>query len=511
MAVEETSRIEPYGFAEAFEEQVVFLLCDDEDFYRRIGFLIEPEGFANPLAQELTRTLHTLVEESILSKKRNTTAKVDIFERRKAKAKTSPLYVVQKLNQISREGGRIPNATVIAAMDYMERLTDKWDQEIDDESVIALLVPELKRRLQNKAINTAIGAYRDRKEFKDVQALLEEAAVLGDPTMALGAGTLSLSDNSTYEAIEALQFRNRIPTGMPDIDRELGGGVAESSFMCVMGGPGAGKSVWLGHIAVESVLAGEFTLYASLEVEPDIIMARFLANVTGIPITELHGQKLMRAKAMIGDIAPGMGDFEVEMFEPETTRVQHLKDWVHRKEQEYGKKCTQILIDYADLLGAGADNMMTYQAMKIVYRGLYAWAHKDKTRVLTASATKAKKDKKGTTDLDDASDSRHKARIVDIMGAIDRTPEGNFFSLPKNRTGKSLGVVGPFQDDFTCGRFMHTNRGNIHEWMERAKAYVAMGGHEQQMSAPAPAPVSSGTVLDVRGNPIVPDRALNDW
>ena len=243
MAVEQPpARIEPYGFEKRFEEQVVYLLCSEEDFYRRVGFLIEPEALADPLAQELAKIVHRMVEEGIISRRKKVSAKpVDVFERRAAPPKTTPLYVVQRLNQLSREEGRILRATVNAAMDYVERLTDEWDLNIDEEAVIALLAPELKRRLQNKAIMASMETYRERKGFKAVIALLDEAERLGDPEAQVGADALNLQSVDTDKAIEALQTRQLLPTGIQELDKELEGGISESALLCVLGAPGAGK------------------------------------------------------------------------------------------------------------------------------------------------------------------------------------------------------------------------------------------------------------------------------
>jgi hypothetical protein len=180
------------------------------------------------------------------------------------------------------------------------------------------------------------------------------------------------------------------------------------------------------------------------------------------------------------------------MFEADVTKIQHIKEWVHTKENEYGKKCKRIIIDYADYCSSGDSSQHSYQSMKYVYRSMYSWAHKDKTQILTASATKVKKDKKSTTGLDEASDSRYKARIVDIMAAIDRTPEGVIISLPKNRAGRSLGTLGPYITDFARGRLIRTERGSLHEYIAAKQANLQRTGALEKPTEERPyAPVVS--------------------
>lgn len=512
MVVEQAPRVEPYGFQSAFEEQVVFLMASDEDFYRRVGFLVEPDALENKSAREFARTVHLLFDEAIQAKQKKP-GKISPFDRRKIKIALDPLYVVQRLNQLSRDGGRIPREVVNDVQDFVERITDKYDLDIDDEMVILLLVPELKRRLQTQAISTAIVSHRDRKEFNEVQALLEEAANLGVATMQIGAGNLTLHGDDTYAAIEALQRRVRMPLGIPEIDRELSGGVPESSLFCVMAVPGGGKSILLEHALTETILSGQGGLYATLEVEPEIVTARVISNITGIPIDELHGPKLQRARDIMAEIAPHLGNFEVEMFEAEVTRVQHIKEWAHRKEDEYGCEFPTIVIDYADYLTAGDNNQHSYQAMKFIYRAMFAWAHKEKKRILTASATKEKKDKKGTTTMDEASDSRYKARIVDMMAAIDVCPDGLMISIIKNRAGKSGSTIGPHPNDFARGRLIATNRGEIHAYMAEARRrverfYAAMDPGRMVSNAPA---IEAAVVAAVESpkRPVI--HSLEDW
>jgi len=170
------------------------------------------------------------------------------------------------------------------------------------------------------------------------------------------------------------------------------------------------------------------------------------------------------------------------------TKVSHIKEWVQKLEDEHGKKVERVIIDYADYLAAPDPNMHSYQAMKYIYRSMYAWAHKEQLWIDTASATKAKKDKKGTTGLDEASDSRYKARIVDTMLALDRSPDGMTISIPKNRAGRSLGTIGPLPHDFECGRLVALNRGDLLDYCRRKKMQLARGGGVGFVASPTGAP-----------------------
>jgi circadian clock protein KaiC len=63
-------------------------------------------------------------------------------------------------------------------------------------------------------------------------------------------------------------FSQRISTGIPALDRMMGGGLPESTVTMVSGGAGTGKTILAAHFAYEGLSGGETVVYCTFEEHP---------------------------------------------------------------------------------------------------------------------------------------------------------------------------------------------------------------------------------------------------
>ncbi len=84
-------------------------------------------------------------------------------------------------------------------------------------------------------------------------------------------------------------------TGLPELDKLLGGGVSTRQLTSVLGPPGAGKTAWAIALALH-VQSAAAVLYISTELEADELTARLAANVVGVPWRDIVRGKVERAK-----------------------------------------------------------------------------------------------------------------------------------------------------------------------------------------------------------------------
>ncbi len=96
---------------------------------------------------------------------------------------------------------------------------------------------------------------------------------------------------------------SRIPTGFPEVDRTLGGGVVPGSVILVGGDPGIGKSTLLLQVAARIAIQGRKALYVSGEESTEQIRVRaerigamssllYLAAETGLEAILDHGERI---------------------------------------------------------------------------------------------------------------------------------------------------------------------------------------------------------------------------
>ena len=127
------------------------------------------------------------------------------------------------------------------------------------------------------------------EEWGSLAEELENAASRAgaDPTAIAAATPVSIED------VEELEITTRISTGMPEVDRVLGGGLVAGAFVLLGGDPGVGKSTLL-----VQLLAG----IAKGSAGPDSDSDGKVLYVSG---EESVGQTAMRGKR-VGAVAPNL-------------------------------------------------------------------------------------------------------------------------------------------------------------------------------------------------------------
>lgn len=92
---------------------------------------------------------------------------------------------------------------------------------------------------------------------------------------------------------------NRIPIGIPDIDRALLGGLPRQTLTTILGSTNSGKSIQLINMAYNAVLANKKVLFVYHEGSDDQMSLRLLSRFTGIPyMCFFSGIKAMNDKEL---------------------------------------------------------------------------------------------------------------------------------------------------------------------------------------------------------------------
>lgn len=430
-----------YGFSPTFESVVVLFAISDEAFYAKIGHALEPDLLVQAPAKLLVQAAHAL--------------KVDL-----GKGPGSTMLVTQRIRRWVEEGKyKVSDLHLVDTyLDEAESLV--FDANADPDTILKEALPAVRRRIQQKATETALKDFSKDGDFDDVLDLLGQARGLGVAT-SIGAG-VDLA--AAMELIQELKVTDYLELGISELDAELQGGVPRGTETIILGRTGSGKSQFLTHTTAHSLRRGLNVAVATLELPVTVWMSRLAANLTGELEAEIRsGRAAKEAGRKLSKMTDRLGAVRCEHFTAYATTVPDILTWVTHIEKSQGFEIDVLVVDYADKLKAtSAKEVNDYNSMRQVYEELRIWAERKKKWILTASAAKAKsKDggKGARINAEDAADSMHKGRVADVVISIntsdvERQAREVTFFIAKNRLGPAQVAVGPLTCDFAYGRMV---------------------------------------------------------
>lgn len=438
---------EPYGLDPRFERVVLFLCCARPAFWARIGRELDAEACGLPEATLVLAACRSIVQAT-------------------GGPPVAAVVVLQRLARAVSEGKLSASrvAEVAAMLDQAEE-----DGIPPEDAVVAELVPVVRRRLEAAAVDTAATEYARRGDLGRAAELIERASRLGQAVATAGFR----GGEEGFERIEALRKLGRLPTGILELDMATDGGPLRGQLGVAIGDSGAGKSIFLTHVAMEGVRNNLHVAIATLELSDAQTFARCAANLTGVPISHIEESSAWRTEArarMRALSASGLvGTFHVGDFPPHATTVGQIIEWVGDIEQREGRKVDLVVVDYGDKLfdpRARADN--EYVAMRYVFEGMRrdGAVAKDQWWWTASQASRPSKDSGKVLDLRNVADSMHKVRVADRVVTLNPEPNDDqqiTYFVAKNRTGPSRRKVGPLPHDFARARMVPLAR-EILDW-----------------------------------------------
>lgn len=428
--------IDGYGLTTEFERQIAVLAAQRPGFLGALGHF-DTDRIDHPASKLVLRACFAIQHDH-------------------GKGPTNPVTVQQRIRRWHEEG-------VVSAVELemvSDFLMDEAGASYNESEVMTELTPVLRRAIQSEAVTASMDAYRTRSDFEKVKKKIAEAERVGIVDMSVG----SMLGMHSFDEIEALGAMERLPTGVPELDILIEGGVPRGCMIVWVASTSGGKSQQLVHSTCTALRARKVACVATLELPPPKWQARVLANITGVPSNViLSGEGRQRAMDIYAQRAPDLGQFIIKAFPPQATKVQDIVDWLDNTEQKLGQKVEFVAVDYGDKLAShnSAENgsNSTYHAMNSVYEGLRLHVAEGPGRYLhTASQSKARVSNERTKriEVEDVSDSHNKSRVTDMMVSLviqkDCDPKQVTYFVAKHRYGQDGVSTSPIPVDLECSR-----------------------------------------------------------
>lgn len=429
---------QPYGFAQRFEDGVVWLCCHRPKFWARVGHAVDPDCVSTDAAKHALEACRAVAADH------------------GGRGPTDAIVVLQRLSRLMQEGKR-----KLSEIEAVEELLDDVDDagEPDEDQVVEELVPVLQRREHAAILKEAADDYRARGDLTQVAARIERVACLGRVQTRSRIGF----DAAGATEVTHARMASRMDFGISEFDgRDCG--LPIGCIGVVAGPTGVGKSMWLTHMECNEFKRGGDVLVASLELPRGALLVRAAAAIDGTPIAELNAMTAEELADVFDGIAERFdGSLQIEDFAPKVTGVAEIRQWVDEWANEHGRYPTLVVVDYADRMGdPRAKEGDSYRAMENVFEGLRLWAQAKQFWCWTASQTKGAVKGRKRIDVDHLSDSMNKARVADLVITMDwadadadECDELKYF-VAKNRHGDGRFHVGPMRHDYARGRLVES-------------------------------------------------------
>lgn len=350
-----------YTFGAVYQIKLLKLMCTDLNFMNRHRHLIEPHYFDNVVSQDVCRVA------------------IDYYDTYKTVPTVDAINVsIEEVLQVDQRKAKL-------AESYKEALQSIRESAVEELPDISARVVEFA---QQSAAIIAVDKCMDDLEAGDTTKILDRLKV----ALSVGADDDDIGIDYFEDVTRFSWTRNEetIGTGLPTLDKHLGGGIAVGEHGILAGTTGGFKSGTLINFAANAIEQGCQVVYITLELSAIVVGKRFdkkIANrFKGLPpeivYSEAFRDKLLdyrkRFRGSLVIYGP-QGDTTVNSLRAYFTR---LKDKGHICKP--GKK-TLVVIDYPKLMKADRRYEKDIAALASCYDGCTELAKEFKFAIWTAA------------------------------------------------------------------------------------------------------------------------------
>ena len=230
-----------------------------------------------------------------------------------------------------------------------------------------------------------------------------------------------------FDPTNHLQTRlARTTSGYDYIDLCLKGGYWKGSLIAFLSGPKAGKSTWLGNLALRSAQLGHHTAYVTFELQEEIINMRIGSNMFTVPLDDYEdwAKDQAQLKDKIQNIKQSavipFGTLHVKEFPSSSCSVNDLRTYLKKAEELLGIKFDNIFVDYINIMKnwRNPNTENTYMKIKQISEDLRAMAMEEYWSVITATQTNRSGWETSDLNITNIAESAALLHTVDVLFGI---------------------------------------------------------------------------------------------
>lgn len=235
-------------------------------------------------------------------------------------------------------------------------------------------------------------------------------------------GTFYWDLDERFARMKAVR-EERLPTGIPFIDKCMKGGLGQKELVCFAAPPGFGKSLLLTIVGSHVLLSGRNVAHYTFEMSEEMTSLRYdsaILNRTSDQIledVEAAKEKLRVKRRVIAE------NLVVKEYPTRGGSVATIRAHLQKAKEQKGFVPDLIIVDYGDIMKAGRQYQNRYEEQGAIFQELRGLAQEMKIPVLSATQTNRGSMSKEVAGMEDLGDSFDKARIMDALFMMLQKPE----------------------------------------------------------------------------------------
>ena len=295
--------------------------------------------------------------------------------------------------------------------DWLVDATEKWCQE---RAIYLSLMESVK-----------IADGQDSKQDKGaIPAILSEA---------LG---VSFDQNVGHDYLDNAGDRyefyhrkeDKIPFDLEFFNKITKGGLPNKTLNVALAGTGVGKSLFMCHMAANSLSQGKNVLYITLEMAEERIAERIDANLMDVTMEELHDLPKPMFTNKVDQIrSKTQGKLIIKEYPTASANSAHFRGLIKELAIKKSFNPDIIFVDYLNICASsrfkGATNVNSYMYIKAVAEELRGLAVENNVPIVSATQTTRSGFTATDVGLEDTSESFGLPATADFMFALISTEE----------------------------------------------------------------------------------------
>lgn len=221
----------------------------------------------------------------------------------------------------------------------------------------------------------------------------------------------------------------RVPTGIPELDAGIRGGLGPGEIGIVMAPPKGGKTAVLINFDINAAQGGFRGLHVTLEIDRWVVLERLDMRLSGLSSSEV-GSRWVKVKRARQALSRKGGSIRIQDLSHEEVSVDRIQNLVVMH-----KPLDLLVLDYADLMAAG-NSIDRRGELGAIYRGLRRIASRERIPIWTASQGNRQTIGAESFGLEGIAEDISKVTTADVIVCCMQTPE------EKMRGTMRLGLAG---------------------------------------------------------------------